>query len=337
MRNILVGLAFLATACGVQEAKQSAGAKSVAELKEDFVAIPRDFTASEQSAIKAQALTAADSTFYIAIRRSELGKRYFLSAYLKQLYPMITPPALSLGTRVVTLQEQNGRIYVFDADDRKKSSTTFDPTVVVEAYEEVTNSAAFKAIPNASQYVIFDPSTGLNRFGVVNQSLSMNPGNGGKLNTDLLFSQRFRTLSDGAQFDQVFAGHYDEPLVYNDGTIEQNVFLMSGTVSLALRKYSEGAGFTSFAYPDTPYFFPSDNLIVPNTGLVQTFATRWNIKPGMAPIKWTISSRLAALQADPRYSKYDFVKAVQEGITGWNKAFGFTAFTASIGTASVES
>ena len=337
MKKIWLCLALVIAGCGVQEARQSQG-QSVAALTGEFVAIPRDFTANEQSAIRQQELSTStsDGTFYIAIRRSELGKRYFLSVYLKQLFPMFTPPAMTLGTKVVSFQEQNGRVYVFDVDDRKASSSTYDPTVVLEAFDEVPSYAAFTAMPNSSQYVLFDPSTGLNRFSAVSQALSGSPGTGGKFNNDLLFSQRFRTLADGVQYDQVFAGHFDEPFPYNDGSIEQSVFSMSGTVSIALRKYTEGSGFTSFPFPDAPYFFASERLVIPNTGLVQDYAARWNIKPGMAPIKWTLSSRLAALQADPRYAKYDLVKAFQNGITGWNKVFGFTALTASVGGPGVE-
>lgn len=337
MKKVLICLAFLAAACGVQDARQSAGAQRVEELTGDFVAIPREFTAAEQSAISKQALSASDSTFYVAIRRSELGKRYFLSSYLKQLYPLITPPAFTLGTKVVTFQEQNGRIYVFDVDDRKTNSTTFDPTVVIEAFDEVDGHQGFKSFPNASQYVLFDPSTGLNRFGVASNVLSDYPGSGGSFTTDLLFSQRFRTLSDGVQYDQVFTGHFAEPSPYFDGVTEQSLFQMSGTVSMSLRKYVEGDGFTSFPFPDAPYFFESERLLIPNTGLVQQYAARWNLKAGIAPIKWTISSRLRALQADPRYAKYDLVKAFQNGVTAWNDALGFTAFTAVVGTDAVES
>lgn len=337
MRHVwLCAAVVLMAGCGVQEARQAAGARSIAELSGDFVAVPRDFTPEERSALTQQPLSSSDSTFYIAIRRSELGKRYFLTAYLKQLYPMLTPPAFTLGTKVVQFQEQNGRVYVLDADERRQSSTTFDPTVILEAYEEVTGLEAFLAIPNASQYVLFDPSTSLNRFGVASQALSGSPGYGGKYTTDLQFSQRFRALGDGVQFDQVFSGHFDEPLPYNDGTIEQNVFLMSGTVSIALRKYAEGAGFTSFPFPEEPYFFASEAHLVPNTGTVQQYAARWNFRPGMAPVKWTISSRLAALQADPRYAKYDLVKAVKEGITNWNRVFGYEVFSAVVGSAAVE-
>ena len=337
MKMVWLCLALVVAGCGVQEARQSSGSRTMAELTGDFVAVPRDFTAAEQLAIKKQALSTSDGTFYIAVRRSELGKRYFLSAYLKQLYPMLTPPAFSLGTKVVSFQEQNGRIYVFDVDDRKASSTSFDPTIVLEAYEKVPSYAAFQAIPNSAQYVLFDPSTGLNRFSAVSQALSDSPGNGGKFNSDLLFSQRLRTLADGVQYDQVFSGHFDEPLLYNDGSTEQSTFLMSGTVSVALRKYNEGVGFKPFPFPEVPYFFEAERLIIPNTGMVQEYAARWNIKSGMAPIKWTLSSRLAALQADPRYAKYDLVKAFEDGITGWNSVFGFTALTASEGTSGVES
>lgn len=77
MRKIWLCSTLIVAGC-VGEVAGTGDSKDVAALTGDFVAIPRDFTATERSALKQQALSNSDGTFYIAIRRSELGKRYFL-------------------------------------------------------------------------------------------------------------------------------------------------------------------------------------------------------------------------------------------------------------------
>src|SRR5262249_28353442 len=113
----------------------------------------------------------AGQDFYLAIRKTELGKNYFLSAYMKQYFPgaVAGGAARSMGTRVVSFRAQNQKLFVFDVDATKVSSDTFDPQVLVEAYPFVAN-AAFNARPHAQDYVLIDPSSGLNHFGVLGEA-----------------------------------------------------------------------------------------------------------------------------------------------------------------------
>src|SRR5512140_2250387 len=115
--------AALVTACG-GSAPQIAG-------DQQFVSV---------NANAATTTTTDDSSFYIAINKSELGKKYFLSAYLTQYFPGAVSygAARSMGTRVVTFKVQNGKLFVFDAADGRKDSNTFDPSLIVDAYPIVT-------------------------------------------------------------------------------------------------------------------------------------------------------------------------------------------------------
>jgi Met-zincin len=329
----------LAPACGVPNSTAvSTEQQQAAALTGDIVAIPRELSADEKSkvaGISHQGLSNDNTeTFYLALKRSELSQKYFLSAYLKQLYPLLTPPAFTLGTKVVTFKLQNDHVVIFDADDRKTSSATFNPDVVVESYPVVYDSKRFNSAPNANDYILIDPAAGLNRFNVVAEAFSDTDTT---YSTDVQFSDRFRTVTDGVQFDQVFSGHFNKAInVLLDG-VQTNAFQMSGTISMSLRKYKVSQGYTTAPMED--FYFPSDGKVQPylsDVGPAVT-AARWNIHRGMTPIKWTISSRINALAADPRYAAYDIKKAIKAGIENWNQVFGFTALTAVIGTNAVES
>src|SRR5438046_109534 len=118
-------VAALVSACG--------GSAPTLSGDEQFVSV------STQS--KAASTTAsADESFYLAINKSELGKKCFLSAYLTQYFPGAVGygAARSMGTRVITFKVQNGKLFVFDAADGRKDSNTFDPSLIVDAYPIVT-------------------------------------------------------------------------------------------------------------------------------------------------------------------------------------------------------
>ena len=72
-------------------------------------------------------------SFYLAINQSQLGQRYFLSAFMRDAFPntLDNAAASSLGTLVVTFQVRNGKLMVFDAQDGRAASDTFDPTLNV--------------------------------------------------------------------------------------------------------------------------------------------------------------------------------------------------------------
>ena len=302
-----------------------------------FVAIPRPLAdgvaAQRRLGTDAVPTAGANESFYLALNKSELGQRYFLSAYMKQAYPgtVGAGAASSLGTLVVTFRVQNGKLFVFDAQDGRASSDTFDPSLLIEAYPIVDGFSPFLGLAGHDQYVLFDPAAGLNRFGVLSDAYAQG-SQPIHFQVDLSFLQDFRKIADGATFEQVFTGAVNDTLPGNPAT-SGNQYKASGTLGIALRKYSEGKGFAPFdaANMDQDYFFRNDPLLVKNTGMTAQTVAKWNIHEGMTPIVYLISDQFAAVQA--QNPKYDFVGAVKAGIENWNAVFGFKAFEARIATA----
>lgn len=115
-----------------QPAPESPASTLQVELDDAFVAVPRTVSTEQQEKLRQHldgAVSNAGESFYLAIRKSELGQRWFLSAYLKQISPgaVFYGAASTLGTRVVSFNEQNGKLFVFDVDERKTTSDIFDP------------------------------------------------------------------------------------------------------------------------------------------------------------------------------------------------------------------
>src|SRR5207248_2237322 len=274
----------------------------------------------------APAANPADESFYLAINKSELGKKYFLSAYLTQYFPGAVSygAARSMGTRVVSFKVQNGKLFVFDAADGKKDSNTFDPSLIVDAYPIVSGVLTGT---NADKYVVFDPSAGMNQFGLLSDAFAAGMV---KFNIELSYLQRYRKISDGVTFEQVFTGYSDagDPNSWMAG--ENNPFRGSGTLGIALRSYSEGAGFKAAPVYDSPYYFMGDLALVPNSGQLTANSIKRNFKPGMKPIKWLISDKVLNAQNDPQYKQYDVVGALKAAIENWNAVLGYTVFQASV-------
>ena len=313
-RNVLLVLAALAAACG-----GSAPAANVADG--EFITVNKSGAAATAN---------PDEQFYVAISKAELGKKYFLSAYITQYFPgaVAYGAARSLGTRVVSFKVQNGKLFVFDVADTHKDSNTFDPSLIVDAYPIVDG-----VLPaaQAANYVAFDPAAGLNSFNALSDAFS---GSAVKFKLELSYLQRFRKITDGVTFEQVFTGYADasDPMSWLGG--ENNSFRASGTLGIALRKYSEGAGFQQGALYDNPYFFMSDLRLVPNSGQITASSIKWNFKPGMKPVKWLISEKVKNLAKDPVLGQYDVYGSLKNAIENWNTVFGYKVFEASMATAS---
>ncbi len=267
--------------------------------------------------------------FYLAVRKSELGGPWFLSAYLKQMYPgaVAGGAAASLGTRVVSFEAQNGKLFVFDVDRRKKTSDVFDPQVLIEAYP-IVPEGPWSAFEGAGDYVVFDPAAGLNRFDAAGDALA---AGGRDFETDLSFSQNFRRLDDGITFEQVFAGHAAAATPRSAEDVATNQFAYAGTLGVALRRYAEGAGFAPKRPGSRPYYFESEARLVPNAGGVERSAARWNLAPGRPPLRWLVQSTAADYAAAPPASDYDLIGAIAAGVESWNTAFGFEALTVEVG------
>jgi len=264
----------------------------------------------------------ASGDFYIAIKKSSLAQRWFLSAYMKQFYPDFGEgnPGNTLGTRVVSFSTQNDRLYVFDASDQYEFSALSDPTILIEAYP-IVHRPEFERLPGASDYVLFDPANGLNEFAIIGNLVS-DPILSSRvpLEVGASFMQNFRALPDGAVFEQVFTG--DDPSL---GTSPPTS--VWGTLGVALRHYSVGEGFVPFEDPSVPYYFRSPQRSVPDSGGgIASSAAHWNIYPGMAPIEVLITA--GALRAQADYPDLDVLGAFTRGVESWNEVFGFEALRA---------
>nr|BDT33173.1 zinc-dependent metalloprotease [Myxococcus sp. MH1] len=303
-------------------------------LEGSIVAIPRTLEPGAIERLRSGLGSAAtglqdDSpgTFYLALRRSELGKRWFMSVYLEQHAPesLVGRSATSVGVRVVSFKEQNGKLYAFDVDDGRARSTLFKPEEIIEAWPVIEDHPGFSRLRGSDQYVLFDPAAGLDR--VMGMDAFSRTFYGAGFSVELAFAQRFRALKDGVSFQKVITGHAN----FNFGLegMPDDLFRVTATVGVALRRYEEGQGFTPMRMPPTPeHFFVRASRLIPNSGgLSEELVGKWNIRPGMKPITWVLSDTLRTTQADPRYQAYDLIGAVKKGVEQWNQAFGFTVFT----------
>lgn len=328
----VIVLALLVGACGQQQAADPASI-----LNDRFVAVPRDIGAVLRAApteaalrISSAASVVKNQSFFLAIKRSELSKRYFLSAYVKQVHPdgVNGGAASTVGTRVVSFRIQNGKLFMFDVADTHAISDAFDPQLVLEAWPIINDSDAFNRDRNSSKYILIDPSSGLNRFSLFAEYYYGPP----KFTIEVSFLQNFKSLRDGVSFEQVFTGEATEQ-VHDLSGGEFNLLRISGTLGITLRDYSEGDGFSQLRPPPgTPtFYFLSDPRIVPNAGFAEETPVKWNIKPGMEPIRWTISPYVKVLASDPFYGRYDIEGAIRKGVENWNEVFGFKALEAVVG------
>ena len=242
--------------------------------------------------------------FLLAIRKDELanGSKWFVSAFMKQVYPngVAGGAASSLGIRVVSFRQQNGKLFMIDASDNNKVSDYYDPTVLVDAYPIITDYDVFQRMPGATDYVLIDPSAGLNKFDIMSDAYA-GGSEPGRFNVELSYMQRFCKVDDGVTFERVLTGFSDQ----GDGTAagqgESQPFRISGVMGLSLRRYSEGAGFkrTTFLDRNDPMgqteipelYFRTDPHPIPNTGVTEDYAVHFNPTPDK-PITWVISANV---------------------------------------------
>jgi len=301
-----------------------------------YVAIPRSVEPVSAVALRTAALRAlassrlaAGTSFYLAVKRTELEGKFFLSGYMEQTFPdaVLGGGARSVGTRVVALRLEPDRLVLFDASDVNAASDVFDPTLIVEAWPVVTTSQEFNADPRQGEYVLVDPSAGLNQLSVISTDSKEDV----PFRVGLTYLQDLERLDDGVAFRLVFTGETNVSVHVAKPPVEENPLRLSGTLGVALRHYAEGEGFTTPAKPEKDYFFLSSPRFERNTGQVVTTPAAWNVHEGMTPIRWTISPYLRVLAVHPKYGKYDLEGAIRKGIENWNPVFGYTALEAVVG------
>jgi hypothetical protein len=271
------------------------------------------------------------SDFYLAIHKQELEKEWFLTGYLKQYYPLDVDlgAASSMGTRVVSFRVQNGKVFLFDVAKNKQTSGEFNNAdIIVDAYPIVKGYAPFDGLPNAHEYVLFDPSAGENKFALGADNFYdfyLSSAWATTFRVGVSFMQNFAKLEDGVSYQQVFSGQGEIP--GENGA--PFTYRASGTLSVALRRYAEGEGYKPTPAPWQSHYFLSDYKLVPGSGGGATAtAVHWNIKPGMKPIEFIITRDILALAEE--HQGADVLGAVRKGVENWNDVFGFTAFQARL-------
>jgi hypothetical protein len=336
--QVLVASFLALVACGGSGGSGGGSPQGVLDGS-SYVAVPRSVEAASTGALRTAALRtlaspqlAAGTSFYLAVKRSELAGKFFLAGYMEQSFPdgIKGGAAKSIGTRVVALRLEPDRLVLFDASDVNAASDLLDPTLIVEAWPVVAASETFNADPRRGEYVLVDPSAGLNQLSVLGAEVD---GDYKQVpfRVGLAYLQDFKRLADGAAFRLVFTGETGEPVHTTDSDLEPNPLRVSGTLGVALRRYAEGTRFTPPVKPKKEYFFLSPPRIVRNTGEVVTTPIAWNIHEGMSPIVWTISPHVRQLARYPKYSKYKLEAAIVKGIENWNEVFGYPVFRAEVG------
>ncbi|MEO8703978.1 MAG: zinc-dependent metalloprotease [Kofleriaceae bacterium] len=269
-----------------------------------------------------------NKTFYLAVRKSALEQKWFWSVYLEQLQPFGPSPG-TLGTRVVRFRQENDKLFVFDADDRRATSDVFNPDLIIDAFP-IVEDEHFHSLPGSGNYVLIDPGAGFNRFGAVADWFGASEV---KMQTELSFVEDFHASSDGGRYEQIVTLYSDFPIGFPDD-VDPNDYRMSATMSVNIRKYSEGAGYVEVPAPPVTHYFLGDPKISPNTGIVAQNAVHWNFHPGMQPIKWVIGREILDLQADPALGGANLFESMKRGIESWNAVFGYPVFKAQLASPS---
>ena len=333
--------------CGLHSAcaPQEDSALTELDVNAPFVMVPRPVSA-ETKAMRQRQLhisAAVDQVglgddFYLAINKKELGTatKWFMSSYLRQNYPagVYNNAAISLGTRVVSFKLQNGRLYVFDTDSTKKTSDFFDPELLVDAYPQVAY-APFDRLPGSSQFVVFDPANGMNRFAVVGDAYAGGT-NADRVKVDLSYMQKYRETDakDGITYEQVFAGYGEKADPNNEGLGEDNLFRVAGTLGMSIRRYAETSGFKSsgvYQIDGQDLFFRAKDRLIPDQAAFAISSVKWGLS-AMKPVEFVVSDTIDKIQADPRFAGYDLYGAIAKGVTNWNTIFGYDALKVRKGT-----
>ncbi len=283
-----------------------------------------------------------DEHFYLAINRNALGKQWFYTVFLKQFFPggVLGGRPVNLGTRVISFELQNGKLYVFDVDARRKISDLYNPQVLVDAFPIVDGFRDFERRHGADNYVLIDVTEGLSDFDFVSDAYSFgylpDDGQPRRFEIELSYLQRFRAIADGVTFEKVFTGYTDIPDdKYAIDPTEVNPYRASGTLGVALRAYKESEAYVPVLPLATDNYFMSDPFWITNYGFPAQLPVHFAIAPGAPPVEFVISPLLQQYidgpDSDPRLASYDIVGAVQRAVLSWNEVFGFEALSVRLG------
>jgi hypothetical protein len=232
----------------------------------------------------------------------------------------------------VSFKAQNGKLFVFDTDNRKVLSDVFNnPDTLVDAYPQVAY-APFDRLPGSSQFILFDPGAGQNKFAVLGDEFAggTTPAH---FEVSLSYMNSYRSLSDGITFEKIFTGNLTDAN-RGDDVIDPNAFRFSGTLGIGLRRYAETTGYAATQVTQIDgqdIYFRGDPTIIPNSGFYTQTSIKWAFD-GKRQVEWVVSDLVDKLQADPRFKAYDIYGAIAKGVTNWNAVLGYEALKVRKGT-----
>jgi hypothetical protein len=313
-----------------------------------FVPIYKDShakLAGEPGRVGAHALPAladaagAEGDFYLAIRKSELDKKWLLSGFLRNVFPggTIGGAGQFIATRVVKLHVQNGSLIVIDARDHRATSDLFAANIVHESYPIVTGTALAN-LRGAENYIVIDPANDRNRFGLLGDYFAAGAyGRPDRFHVQVAYSSDFRKLDDGIRFTQVVAGYRGNPIPSSATLAEPNQFRSTATAVVALRAYHETPGFEVAHNPvnakteqEIELFFKGERHLALHEDKPTSPALHWAVSKGMKPIEMRIDPRSANALGDKDLTYLDVVAAIQRGAQAWNAVFGYPVFVAEV-------
>jgi hypothetical protein len=326
----VVAAALAAAACGHDDKNTDPQLAADLAASKPFVAVYRadqrgpDLARAGALGMPPAMAATASTPFYLAIARSELASKWFLSVYLKEIMLGLAsagPYPRSLATRVVSFREGSGRLYLFDVDDRKKASDVQDPEVIVDSYPIITGYDAFERLDGARNYVLIDPRAGESALALESATNGV-IASSDRFTVEDGFASRFRSIDDGVTFERLVTGHADQVDATTGSVRQVRAFVSLG---VGIRRYAEGPGWKGVKPPVTSFYFVSPAALVPNAGTTQRFVQRWNLPQGAKPVRWLVND-LSGLQKDPKFAPYDFFAAIKSGIESWNQVFGYPVF-----------
>ncbi len=264
--------------------------------------------------------------FYLAIRRDTLGKRFMFSAFLKSYRSTSTPGTLasdpvSLGSSVVSLKVQNGKVYLLDSSSNLDTGdgANIAASVLLDAFPIVEDYSPFQRAAGADKYILIDPRGGANHWTLNSEQVDV---------TDS-FAQGFKRVRGGIGFEKVFTGLGTDKSAVDTvarGEFQSpNELQRFGTLALTLRQYEEAEGFVPTT-TDHPNYFKAQGQAVPSLSGISLKQEKWAIRKGMAPIIWRISPEFYNVQA--KNPHIDLIGAIKRGVESWNEVFGFNALQA---------
>ena len=262
--------------------------------------------------------------FYLAVRKSALAQRWFWSVYLKELQPFGPIPA-TLGTSVVRFREHNGKLYVFDADERRATSDVFHPDLIIDAFP-IVDDGPFTRPARLRRLRPDRSGRGREPVRRALRPVRRRAAPGQARDRAVVRAGLPRRASDGGRFEQIITAYTDQPIgrprrcreqrVPDRGHARRQPAPLHRVAELRAGARAVGADTTS----------SRDPFNVPEHRRRRRSSRRTGPSiPACTPIRWVIG-RPRSIDDPGRpvaRRRPTSTSAMKRGIESWNAAFGY--------------